>query len=256
MPRTKEELIVIDRSNFKAARKHIKMVFTEFKKQKTKVLLSAYYKWYKAHNKLTSTGLTEFELNSTKNIKHRNSAKKIGETYGDKYAIILTEFICENYTDEYELIEIAKEQVELAKFEGQKNPGLVPLFSKLEIAMIKDVFKLVRSSSGKVIVIKTKFEIAETLKTKNLAQLNCRDSKNSESALRSARKASTFSESFDKPSTFISKTKKDHVRNEAKSIESTNNAVYSSSEFVFRELNIAMKSLGLSIDKAKTKNNS
>lgn len=158
--------ISIDRSKQTQVKKHINAVFVHFQKAKTKMLLSAYYQWYKSNPNYNSTQLSEFNscVRKNKDEISTKAKKTVGTVYGDKYAIMLTKFILENSIFEDQLIKIAKELTELSKFEGKGSLGFSNLFTKIEIEMIKDIFKLLRSKKGKIDVIETPGEEKERIK--------------------------------------------------------------------------------------------
>jgi hypothetical protein len=160
-------VIIIDCSDKKSVKKHIKEVFIHLQKAKTKTLLAAYYQWYKSNPDYSSEQLSEFEVEIRKNKKNISGKDKESATavYGDQYAKILTKFVFENYIWEGSLIKIASELVELTKFEGRGNVESSKLFTKLELEMIKDIFKLLKATSGKIRVIETPNE--EKLRLKN-----------------------------------------------------------------------------------------
>lgn len=148
--------ITVDRSKQTQVKKHINEVFTHLQKAKTKVLLSSYYQWYKSNSEYNSEKLHEFNNTSMKKDEVLAKTKKSAEAvFGDKHAIMLTKFVLENSVFEDQLIKIAIELTELSKLEGEDNLSFTNLFTTIEVEMIKDIFKLLRSKKGKVDVLET-----------------------------------------------------------------------------------------------------
>ncbi|TID13302.1 hypothetical protein CANINC_004989 [Pichia inconspicua] len=155
----------IDRSNTRSVDKHIRSVFIDLKKQKTKLLLSSYYQWYFKNPQYHSEQLNDFDTYVRKNKDNFEEKKKIVETvYGDKYATMLTKFVRAHRLFANELMQIARDSVELSKFEGRGNLGFSKLFTDEEIMKLEEVFKLLQVETGKAIVLQTNVEKRHELK--------------------------------------------------------------------------------------------
>lgn len=160
-----KHLIKIDRSDTKAVDKHIKSVFVDLKKTKTKILLSSYYQWYAQNPKYQTDQLNDFDSYVRKNKNNFDQKNKMVATaYGDKYAIILTKFVRDNLLFSKELVKIARDSVELCKIEGRGKLGFSRLFDDVEMQKIEEIFKLLQVQTGEVLVIQTSGEMREEIR--------------------------------------------------------------------------------------------
>lgn len=159
--------VKIDRANQKAVKNHIKHVFVHLKKVKTRPLLTAYYNWYHAHPEFQDDSFAEFDKNIRENhedLAKSESDKRADNVFGDKYAIILTQFIMSYSLFQNELIKIANNLADLSKFEGRGNLGFSKILTSTDILMLKDIFNLLRSKVGTVVVLETRAEMRERMK--------------------------------------------------------------------------------------------
>lgn len=152
---TESRNIKIDRSNKKEVDKYIKEVFVHLKKAKTSIIFTAYKLWYDSRPEYASKDLTVVDFIPRTNkadFEKINKKKTIDVIYGDKYAVILAQFVRANRLYELELIKLTEKLVVAAKFEGENNLGTTKLLTIFEMNLIKDVFKLLRSEDGIVSV--------------------------------------------------------------------------------------------------------
>lgn len=154
-----ETHIEIDRSNIKAVDKYIHNVFIDFRKKKTQVLLSSYYQWYCRNPQYHNEELGDFDSYIRKNKNDFEQKDKVVKTvYGYKYATMLTKFVRAHRLFANDLMQIARDSVELSKFEGRGNLGFSKLFDDKEIQKLEDAFKLLQVETGKILVLKTNIE--------------------------------------------------------------------------------------------------
>ena len=157
--------VEIDSSKQKHVDRYIKNVLKHLYLKKTTQLLNAYYAWYQSNPEKRKTGkLALFETYVRKNSEDLNetsTSAKVSPVYGDKYAIILTNFL--KYASDYdkELIDIAKNMVSVVNYEDKGKLGFSKLLSDEDIRMLKGIFKLLKQDSGYVKVLETRYEKAE-----------------------------------------------------------------------------------------------
>lgn len=155
----------IDRANEKAVDKHIRSVFIDLKKYKTKILLNSYYQWYVQNPQYQVDRICEFDFLVREN-KNSFSAedKMVKPVYGDKHATILTKFVRQHRIFANELFKIARNTVELCKVEGRGKLGFSKLFNDEELKKIEEVFKLLQVGTGSSLVTQTNCERREESK--------------------------------------------------------------------------------------------
>lgn len=147
--------IKIDRSNKKEVDKYIKNVFAHLKKAKTSIIFTAYKLWYDSKPEYASKELTVVDSIPRKNkedFEKTNKKKTVDVVYGDKYAVILADFVRANRLYEHDLIKLTEKLVVASKFDGRNNLGTSKLLTTFEMNLIKDVFKLLRAENGIVSV--------------------------------------------------------------------------------------------------------